>query len=68
MEVLVENSQQKERKGGKLADRWLGPYTINRNLGKGVYELKSSSGKLLKKYNIARLKIINSSHYSLLVL
>ena len=60
MEVLVENSQQKERKGGKLTDRWLGPYTINRNLGKGVYELKSSSGKLLKKkYNIARLKVIN---------
>ena len=58
MEVLVENSHQKERKGGKLTDRWLGPYTINRNLGKGVYELKSSSGKLLKKY-IARLKVIH---------
>ena len=59
MEILVENSQQKERKGGKLTDRWLGPYTINRNLRKGVYELKRSSGKLLKKkYNIARLKVI----------
>ena len=40
-------------------DRWLGLYTINRNLRKGVYELKRSSGKLLKKkYNIARLKVI----------
>ena len=65
MEVLVENSRQKERKGGKLTDRWLGPYTANRNLGKGVYELKSSSGKVLKnKYNIARLKVIHLiTHY-----
>ena len=36
MEVLVENSQKKEWKGGKLTDRWLGPYAINRKLGKGV--------------------------------
>ena len=55
----MENTQQKQRKGGKLSDRWLGPYTINRNLGKGVYELKNSSGRVLKmKCNIARLKVM----------
>ena len=56
----MENTQQKQRNGGKLSDRWLGPYTINRNLGKGVYELKNSSGKVLKtKCNIARLKVMS---------
>ena len=51
----MENTQQKEQKGGKLTDWWLGPYTISRNLGKGVYELKNLSGRTLKKkFNIAR--------------
>ena len=51
----MENTQQKEWKGGKLTDWWLGPYTISRNLGKGVYELKNLSGRTLKKkFNIAR--------------
>ena len=58
----MENTQQKQRKGGKLCDRWLGPYTINRNLGKGVYELRNSSGRVLKtKCNIARLKVMYSN-------
>ena len=49
---------QKQRKGGKLCDRWLGPYIINRNFGKGLYELKSTSGNVLKcKCNINRLKV-----------
>ena len=58
--------QSTERaKRGELTDRWLGPYTVNRNLGKGVYELKSSSGKALKnKYNITQLKVIHLiTHY-----
>ena len=38
--MLLENTAQKQRKGGKLCPAWLGPYTISRNLGKGVYELK----------------------------
>ena len=37
---------------------WLGPYTISRHIGKGLYELKSMEGKVLKaKANINRLKI-----------
>ena len=39
--VLLENTAQKQRKGGKLCPAWLGPYSVNKHLGKGVYELKT---------------------------
>ena len=53
-EVLLENTMQKQRKGGKLEPLWLGPYTIHR---KGLYELSNQAGMVLKKKaNIARLK------------
>ncbi len=56
--MLVENTQHKERKGGKWEDRYKGPYTIHESLGKGVYSLKSMSGNVLKnKHNISRLKV-----------
>ena len=55
-EVLVENTAQKQRKGGKLTDKWLGPYIINRHISKGLYELRIKSGKALKKVNVNRLK------------
>lgn len=55
--VLLENTKQKQRKGGKLEPLWLGPYSIHRDLGKGLYELKNTDGKVLKKKaNITRLK------------
>ena len=58
MEVLIENSAQKERKGGKLEDAFLGPYIIHESLGKGLYKVKNKSGVILKKkVNIARLKM-----------
>lgn len=31
--VLLENTAQKQRKGGKLESPWLGPYLINKDLG-----------------------------------
>ena len=56
--VLLENTAQKQRKGGKLCPAWLGPYTISKNLGKGVYELKNTAGNIVrKKVNISRLKV-----------
>lgn len=56
-EVLVENTAQKQRKGGKLDDLWLGPYTVHRHMGKGIYQLANGQGKILKKkVNINRLK------------
>ena len=55
--MLLENTAQKQRKGGKLEPLWLGPYTIHRDLGKGLYELSNQAGMVLKKKaNIARLK------------
>ena len=55
---MVENTQQKNRKGGKLDDKYKGPYIIHQSLGKGVYTLKTMDGKVHKtKYNIKRLKV-----------
>ena len=31
--VLLENTAQKQRKGGKMDPLWLGPYLINQDLG-----------------------------------
>ena len=39
--VLPENTAQKQRKGGKLSDKWLGPYIVHKQMGKGVYQLKT---------------------------
>ena len=47
--VLMKNSCQKQRKGGKMDDRYTGPYFINRHVGKGVYELRNAHDKILKK-------------------
>ncbi len=56
-EVLLENTVQKQRKGGKLEPTWLGPYIVNRCMGKGLYEL-SRNGKIVKTgTNIAHLKV-----------
>ena len=49
-EVLAENTQKIEQKeGSSITNRWFGSYTISCNLGKGVHELKSSSGKAFKE-------------------
>ena len=55
--VLIENTAQRERKGGKLCNKWLGPYIINRHIGKGIYELQTVRGTVLKKkYNLSYTK------------
>ena len=55
--VWLENTAQKQRMGSKMDPVWLGPYSINRSLGKGLYELKNQNGEILKKKaNITRLK------------
>ena len=35
-QVLLENTAQKNRKGGKLEPAWLRPYTVNKYVGKGL--------------------------------
>ena len=56
-QVLLENTAQKQRKGGKLEPAWLGPYLIHRCIGKGLYELSKDGKVIKKKANVARLKI-----------
>lgn len=56
--VLVENTADKQRKGGKLNPAWCGPYIINKYHEKGVYQLSNEAGDIIrKKVNIARLKL-----------
>ena len=61
--VLLRNSAQDGRKGGKLQQRWLGPYEITEFVGKGVYKLinPKSVCTLKKEVNICRLKIYHES-------
>ena len=42
--VFMKDFKRKKREGGKLDNRWLGPYTITKALGKGLYELKEHKG------------------------
>ena len=41
--VLVMDFTHKKRKEGKLDFRWIGPYYIMKNLGKGSYLLQEES-------------------------
>lgn len=57
-EVLLENTADKQRKGGNLNPNWFGPYNISKNNGKGVYQLGNKAGDTMrKKVNINRLKL-----------
>ena len=57
-EVLLENTADKQRKGGKLNPAWRGPYTICKAYGKGVYQLCNQSGSEIRnKVNVNRLKL-----------
>lgn len=56
--VLLRNSARDGRKGDKFRLRYLGPYEIVKDLGRGVMRLRNpTTGLLLKKtYNASRLK------------
>ena len=40
--MLLRNSKNISRKGGKLDPKWLGPYDVVECLGKNVYKIKVS--------------------------
>ena len=40
--MLIKDYNRKKRKGGKMDYKWLGPYTIVKSLGKGLYALKAA--------------------------
>ena len=54
--VLVKDFTCKKWKEGKLDFRWLGPYYIMRNLGKGSYLLQEESTMQEKNVNGAHIK------------
>ena len=55
--VLMRNSRDDDRKGGKLTKSWSGPYLVKECLPKGLYRLSDIKGKPLKrKVNASRLK------------
>ena len=61
--VLRRNMQQKTRKGKKMEDRWLGPYTIV-EITKTSCLLKDTSGKVLKqRINLSQLKPYHESNH-----
>lgn len=43
--VLKKDFMRKKRRGGKLDDKWLGPYTVVTSLGKGLFKLKELNGE-----------------------
>lgn len=57
-EVLIKDYERKKRKGGKLDYRWLGPYKIEKSLGKGLYMLKEAkeAGRVIDRVHGTRLK------------
>ena len=60
--MLVKDFKRKKRKGGKMDHRWMGPFTIIKNLGKA---LKScTSDKALDRVHGIHLKPYLSPLYS----
>nr|XP_047129866.1 uncharacterized protein LOC124805802 isoform X1 [Hydra vulgaris] len=54
--VLIKDFLRKKRKDGKLDFRWLGPFCILKNLGKGSYLLQEIATLKEKKVNGAHIK------------
>ena len=55
--VLKKDFTRKRRRGGALDYRWLGPYTLSSNLGKGLYRLECvQTGAVIKRVNGFHLK------------
>lgn len=56
--MLVKDNKRKKRQGGKMDCRWLGPYTIVKSLGKGLYGLEATdnTGKTLNRVHGFHLK------------
>ena len=56
--VLKKDFKRKKRRGGKLDPKWVGPYTIVGNLGRGLYHLQEVSNptKFLSRVNGIHLK------------
>jgi hypothetical protein len=63
--VLKKDFNRKKRKGGKLDDRWLGPYTISKDWGKGFYSLSDGITVVVNRVNGAHLKMYHEPSVSI---
>ena len=54
--VLKKDFKRKKRKGGKLDERYVGPFVISAVLTRGVYQLTSQDGKNMLKATGAHIK------------
>lgn len=55
--VLKKDFLKKKRKGGKLDPKWVGPYKIVANLGRGLYQLEEcASAQMIARVNGTHLK------------
>ena len=60
---MKKDFRRKKRKGGKLDYKWLGPYFISHDCGKGFYRLSSVDDceiVVVKRVNGAHLKLYKS--------
>ena len=59
----MKDFRRKKRKGGKLDYKWLGPYRVTHDCGKGFFSLSDVTNHkkiLIKRVNGAHLKIYKS--------
>ena len=55
--MLMKDHTRRKRKGGKIDHKWLGPYSITRVLGKGLYALEDvKTNQLVERVNGYHLK------------
>ena len=56
--VLKKDFRRKKRKGGKLDEKWVGPYRIIRAHGRGLYRLENVADptKVIARVNGVHLK------------
>ena len=56
--VLKKDFTRRKRKGGKLDEKWVGPYRIVNALGRGLYRLEdvADSKKVVSRVNGVHLK------------
>ena len=71
--VLVKDFMRKKRKGGKLDQKWLGPYKIEKTLPRGIYvisllndqsKIRSVSGAHIKVYTTPTSVQVNTTEQS----
>ena len=68
--VLKKDFLRKKRKGGCMDYKWLGPYEVMKDVGKGFFSLKDmENGKIVNRIHGAHLKVyrtpLNSPSHNL---